>query len=183
MDWATIKTDMITWAENVTGLTAYWNEAPRGFAYGPYCTISILGGLRKVGIDATKYLGEADSNVARVYGLREVTVSLRVWADSGDPDESALYYISSAMNAMSSPARLQELKDLGFGIVGYTPLTDETYDADGRRVSLAVLDIRMLTTTREDYASQTEVDIQRVTGTFDAGADEVNDFSFDSDEG
>ena len=182
MDWAALQTALIAWAESITGLTTYWQEAPRGQAYGPYCTLSVLGGIRAVGRDASKYLGDADDNNERVFGLREITISLRVWSDNAYPDESPVHYLSRAMIHMHRQPRLEELRDAGLGIIASTSLVDETIDADNRRTPIAVLDVRMITTVREDFDDAPVAGIEHVEGSFDAGDDGIDDFDFDSDD-
>jgi len=149
MNWSVIRPALKAWVESITGLSAKWRRASKGWAPKEgYCLLDITG-MGGVGsdevVDEYDEDAEAGSEI-RTYqtGQRQFTfnVQVRTWSTTDGLDSK--HYASLIMNSTDLPRKSSEVfaaAGIGFagiaGTVGPLP-----FEQDGRPMDVSDIQLR-----------------------------------------
>ena len=166
------ETNILAWAEAVTGLTFYWRERARGHerakAFGK---LNILLD-EALGVDEVRksFDGAAPNGEQieqTISGNRIIVVSIQVKSRSQRPLETARFHLSKLRTSLRDEVRLAAFRADSIAVVRSEAFQNLDFTEQNRRVSLGNMDVRFATVVNEGIAATTYIETVEVSSTFD----------------
>ena len=151
---------MITWVNDITGLSCYWGKRPRPNHFGDAYAVLWIGSRRSVGNDdlITEYddTAAAGSEI-RTYqaGQRQFTFQIQVRTSRQSDDTDAMHYTSLLRDSVCLPEKSEAVfEEAGIAFARVLSETDVGELLDNRDLSVAQLDLLFnATAITEDTAT------------------------------
>lgn len=146
--FSTLQTSLPALFATLLGIPCDWADQPRGLHPSARAELAIFGETA-LGMDERRWQTvpggtEVEDTVqATVTGQRLFTLSITAWSPSQKLDESARFYLERLRLRLSFPSTVATLDGLGLGLIDTLPIHKIDPDENARRVSMAVLDVRL----------------------------------------
>ena len=163
IDFSAVMEALESWVEMTTGLKVDQLEEPRSFVDPESMAtayMSILG-IERIGVDETR-MEPGTVFPARQFGVRIMTVQLRVESMIQRLNESAQFYLEIARTGLRRMQIKERLHASGIAIVDTSPTVNLDADMDDRVRSIATFDTRFQLAAHVSDAPVAAVDSVRI---------------------
>lgn len=155
--WDAVETACAAWAAAVLpGVPVIWRDQPKTHVVAPYVELSI-DGERSYGLDDVEYIDGTDTLTPKVTGAREFTLEVSCRSRDQGALRAARNNLERLRASLQHQAYVVLLEAGGLAVHTSEPLRTIPFAHEGRRESLAVLEIK-LGVTSELFDADASVD-------------------------
>jgi hypothetical protein len=153
MNWNHIQNSLEKVFSEATSIPFVWEEEPRQLITKPFGVLS-LGQSITLGQDSHSYKFRDSDITLNLYGQREITITVQIFARQARGERSARALIERARLSLANPAYRDELRQVGLIFVENHPMVDLNFAFDQRHESRTAFDVVFRVVLHEQHTTK-----------------------------
>jgi hypothetical protein len=153
MNWNLLQDALERVFSEATSIQFVWEEEPRQLISKPFGVLS-LGQSITLGQDSHSYKFRDSDITLDLYGQREITVNVQIFARLARGEHSARALIEKSRLSLANPAYRDELRQVGLIFVENHPVVDLNFAFDQRHEARAAFDVVFRVVVHEQHTTK-----------------------------